>query len=302
MLIRVATRGSRLSLIQTELALREIRGVIPDSKFEIIKVKTKGDVIKDKPLYKIGVKGVFEKEVNKKVLDGEADIAVHSMKDIPSELDPELEIVYIPDRGPVNDVLIHRSGEPISIFDLASGSVVGTSSIRRRAQIKFLRDDLIVEDIRGNVDTRVRKLFDGEYDAIVLAEAGIQRLDLNIKYSRLPIKPFTPAPGQGFIAVVAKKDSELASILKNNVSPANWASANAEREFIKAIGAGCRVPIGGTCLYRDGKLIFIACAISRDGSEAHWIIESSSVNEYKELGRQVGFKIREFAGGRLYEG
>lgn len=224
MRIRIATRGSRLSLIQTEIVMNMIRRVEPEVQFDIIVVRTTGDVIQDKPLYAIGVKGVFEKEVNLALLRNEADIAVHSLKDLPSEISPGLIVAGFSPRDPPYDVLVVKGDYPSDLTALPSGGArVGTSSVRRRAFLLNVRRDLSISVIRGNVDTRINKLIRGDYDAIVIAEAGLTRLmnnidQLNIKYTRISLDLLPPAPGQGIIAVVAReKDTDLIDLLNRLV-------------------------------------------------------------------------------------
>ncbi|MEM5873949.1 MAG: hydroxymethylbilane synthase, partial [Acidilobaceae archaeon] len=210
MKLRVATRGSKLSIAQTLLALESIKTVYPELEFEIVTIKTKGDILRDKPLYEIAEVGIFEKEVNQAVLRGEADIAVHSLKDLPSRFSDEMEVVYAPPRDSPHDALVSRRVGVKSPEELPEGAIVGTSSLRRIAQLRFFNDKLRIENIRGNLDTRLKKLESGAYDAIVVAEAGLLRLKVDVPYIRLPLVPFTPAPGQGIVAVVALKDSPIA--------------------------------------------------------------------------------------------
>lgn len=290
--VRVATRGSKLSLIQTEIAIKHIKALYPNLEFKIVTVKTRGDIERDKPLYEIRASGVFEKEVNRTVLRGDADLAVHSLKDIPSSIDERLEIVFAPPRDPPNDVLIHRSGSRIAPEELPEGSVVGTSSLRRIAQLKFVNDRVRIENIRGNIDTRLQKLLSGSYDAIIVAEAGIRRLGVNVNYYRLPLIPFTPAPGQGFIAVVALRDSEIARMLRDKMDLRTRSMILAERSFLEELRIGCKAPVGGVSIVNDGKLYFIASVLSRDGSKGYWIKLKGDVTEAERIGRMAGESLK----------
>jgi len=290
--VKVATRGSKLSLIQTEIALRHIKALYPNLDFKIITVKTQGDIEKDKPLYEIRSPGVFEKEVNRAVLRGDADIAVHSLKDIPSSMDENLEIVFVPPRDSPHDVLIHKSGSIVSPEELAEGSVVGTSSLRRIAQLLFVNDRVRVENIRGNLDTRIRKLLEGPYDAIIVAEAGVKRLGLSIAYYRLPLIPFTPAPGQGFIAVVALRDSWIAKMLRDKIDPHTRSMVLAERSFLEELKLGCKAPVGGVALASGDKLIFIASILARDGSKGYWVKMKGGLEEAEKLGRVAAESLK----------
>jgi hydroxymethylbilane synthase len=287
--VRVATRGSRLSLIQVEIALGELRKHVK-LDYELVIVKTKGDLVQDKPLHMIGGKGLFEKEVNKAVLRGDADIAVHSAKDLPSAIDPRLEIVYVPPRGTPNDALVARNGRPLDhIAKLPPGSVVGTSSVRRRALILHYNPSLRVETLRGNVDTRVRKLMSGLYDYAVMAAVGLERLGLKVPYKLLPLDEFPPAPGQGIIAVVAPHDSPLAKILRSYSDRTTMLMLEAERSFLEYANAGCHVPLGGVSVPTGtGQLTFIAALLSPDGSRGVWIKMKDSIEKARELGRRVG--------------
>lgn len=287
MKIRVATRGSKLSLAQTRIALEYVKKAIPEAEFEIITVKTKGDVHQDKPLYKIGGKGLFEKEVNRAILDGRADIAVHSMKDLPSEIDPRLEIALIPPRDSPHDVLVSRK-EALDPFNLPSGIVVGTSSMRRKALVLHYNPNVRVEPIRGNVDTRLRKLDQGLYDAIILAEAGLLRLGIDREYVRLPIDKFTPAPGQGLLAVVAPAGSQLASRLSRASDLRALREATAERAFLEAARGGCHIPLGGVAVHVASRMVFHAVIASPDGSSVVRIRLRGDPERAAELGRRAG--------------
>ncbi|WP_069808016.1 hydroxymethylbilane synthase [Vulcanisaeta thermophila] len=271
MRLRIATRGSKLSLIQTNIIMDMIRRVEPDIDFELVIVKTTGDVIQDKPLYSIGVKGIFEKEVNMAVLRGEADIAVHSLKDLPSEISPGLVLAGFSPRDPPYDVLVVKDGQNADLTSLPSHARVGTSSVRRRAFLLSIRRDLNIDVIRGNVDTRIRKLLSGDYDAVILAEAGLVRLmsevkDLPIKYSRLPLDLIPPAPGQGIVVAVAREsDTGIIDLLRKASDSRARIEALSERAFLKTVGGGCHMPVGGVAMVNNDELTFIAGIASLDG-------------------------------------
>ncbi|MEM1873920.1 MAG: hydroxymethylbilane synthase [Acidilobaceae archaeon] len=294
MKVRVATRGSRLSIAQTMLALEHIKRIYPKLEFEIVTVKTKGDIVRDKPLYEIADVGIFEKEVNQAVLRGEADIAVHSLKDLPGRFSEELEIVYAPPRDPPFDAIVFRKSSPKSLEDLPPGSVVGTSSIRRAAQIRFANDRVRVENIRGNVDTRLRKLESGAYDAIVVAEAGLLRLGVSINYQRLPLIPFTPAPGQGLIAVVAPRDSPIAEMLRGRADRATWSMLVAERSFVETLRAGCKAAVGAVSTYREGELVMVSCVLSPSGSKGFWVRAREDASRAEKLGAALAETIKSY--------
>jgi hydroxymethylbilane synthase len=260
MKIRVATRGSRLSLLQTEELLSQVRAVEPGVEFEVVVVKTTGDVIQDKPLYQIGVKGIFEKEVNLAVLRGEADISVHSLKDLPSEPSPGLVLAGFSRRAPPLDALVSVRG--YTLESLPRGAVVGTSSVRRAEFIKALRPDVEVKPLRGNVDTRVGKVLEGQFDAAVMAAAGVYRLyGENPPVAVVPLRPeeIPPPPGQGIVAAVAREgDSHIIDLLKKASDPAAAVEALAERTFLREVGAGCHVAIGGVARLTPSGLEFTA--------------------------------------------
>ncbi|MGC8606212.1 MAG: hydroxymethylbilane synthase [Vulcanisaeta sp.] len=264
MKIRIATRGSRLSLIQSDIVMRMLRRVEPNIQFEVIIIRTTGDLVQDKPLYAIGTKGIFEKEVNLALLKDEADIAVHSLKDLPSEISPGLVIAGFSPRDPPFDVLVVRNDYPSDLMALPSGAKVGTSSVRRRAFLLSVRKDISINVIRGNVDTRINKLIRGDYDAVVIAEAGLVRLindmkSLHIRYARIPLDLLPPAPGQGIIAVVTReKDTNLIDLLRKASDPKAMVEALAERAFLRTVGGGCHVPVGGVAIYDGNYMEFIA--------------------------------------------
>ncbi len=287
MMIKIATRGSKLSLIQTKIAIKYIKKAIPNAEPIIIPIKTKGDVHQDKPLYEVGEKGLFEKEVNNAILSGKADIAIHSMKDLPSKIDPRLEIALIPPRDPPYDVFVSRK-EFLDPFNLPGGTVIGTSSMRRRALILHYNPNAKVKPIRGNVDTRLEKLEQGLYDAIILAEAGLLRLGVRKNYVRLPLDKFTPAPCQGLLAVVTLADSELAKKLAKASDPIALREATAERAFLETVMGGCHIPLGGVTIHFASRLIFNAVIASPDGSSVIMIRLKKDLEKPRELGIEVG--------------
>ncbi|NPB00013.1 MAG: hydroxymethylbilane synthase [Crenarchaeota archaeon] len=289
--IVVATRPSKLSLVQTEIAIRWIKRTFPDLEFEIRTFKSTGDKVLDRPLYMIGIKGVFEKEINQAVLRGDADIAVHSLKDLPASIDPRLELACYPPRDSPYDVIVVRKGERPSIYELKSGAVIGTSSIRRRVFIRRLRPDLKLEDIRGNVDTRIRKLLSGQYDAIVLAECGIERLRGSVPeidevdYDRLSLDELPPAPGQGIIVIVCRKDdTDLLKMLREASHRETTAEATCERAFLKTFGGGCHTPLGclATCI-RD-NIRFHAYLADKDTNRVYKVELCGSITNAEHLG------------------
>ena len=231
--------------MKVEEALKKI-GV----ETEFVEVKTKADLFQNVPLDKLG-KGVFEKEVNQAVLENRADVAVHSMKDILTEMLEDLDIFAVLPRDPPYDVLIADK----NLFDLEKGSIIGTSSIRRKNFLRFFRQDLEIKDLRGNIDTRIRKYLDKQYNGIVVAEASIIRLGIKINYSRLDPYSFTPEANQGIIVVIGKKKDERIKQLFKEINDDNTLEvALAERKAISVVGGGCHSPIGTYFEKLNGEL------------------------------------------------
>jgi len=243
-MIVIGTRGSKLAIAQTEKLCERLRGL--GLGYEIKSVRSLGDVITDRGLYEMPSEGVFVKKLDTMLLTGKIDIAVHSMKDIPLERDERLETSAVLPRDSPYDALISK----YSLADMPDGAVIGTSSVRRKYQfLNYMEKEGVkvkIKDIRGNVDTRINKLKRGEYDGLILAEAGLERLNLNldIEYERLDCDPFVPSPGQGIIAVVTRKESEECEILKKIDDAETRVEAEVEREVLKAIGGGCSLPVG----------------------------------------------------------
>ena len=208
----VGARGSQLSLAQTNWVISELKKFNSDLEFEIKTITTKGDT-DARPLFTIDQKGIFEKEIDRAVAEKKIDFAIHSLKDVPSELDENLVLASIPKREIVNDIFISSDGATLD--SIKSGATVGTSSLRRAVQVMRKRSDVTVKPIRGNIETRIRKISEGNYDAVVLAQAGISRLGLDVKYSPLSIDDFSPSPGQGALAIVSRADDfDTISMLK----------------------------------------------------------------------------------------
>jgi hydroxymethylbilane synthase len=284
--IRVGTRGSRLAIAQTEIALAALRRAHPGTRFEVVTISTKGDVDK-RPLFTMDEKGIFEKEVNEAVKKGDVDFAVHSLKDIPSDLSEELTVACIPKRASPNDVLVNEKGQKLK--ELAPGAVVGTSSLRRAVQLAKQRPDLQVRPIRGNVETRVKKVISGEYDAVVLAEAGLTRIGMkDVIVERFGVRDFVPAPGQGAIAIVCRRDDKsLISMLKTIEDPRSRAEVMAERALIKKVEGGCRFPLGAVAVTSEDKITLYASVFSADGSKNIKVKQVGKAGDPEKLGNKV---------------
>jgi len=285
----VATRGSKLALIQTEILAHNLRKLDPSLKCDIIKIKSSGDINKNKLLFSVNEKGVFEKEVDRAVLEGKADFAVHSIKDIPTELDDELVIGSILRREKPNDVLIGKSNQRLEELD--PNSYVGTSSLRRAVQIRRKNPNVKVIPIRGNVENRIKKCINGSFDALVLAEAGIRRLDMiSLIVQRFDCLDFLPAPGQGAIGIVCRRDNKkiLNMLQKIEDRPTRYA-IDAERSLIHYLNAGCRFPVGAIALpnLRTNRIILHASVFSADGSQSINLKKSDLIANSSQVGRDL---------------
>ena len=260
-----ATRPSALARWQTDYVARLLREAHPHLDIRIEVIVTQGDRILDKPLPSIGGKGLFTAELERALRDGRVDAAVHSLKDLPVEDAPGLTIGLTPPRADVRDVLICPAGQTLDA--LPAGAVVGTSSPRRQAQLLAYRPDLTVKPIRGNVDTRIRKAREGQYDAIVLAAAGVTRLGLEDAITQyLPLDVMLPAPGQGVLGVQCRVDDERTLALLAAVEdPTARAAAQAERAFLAGLGGGCSIPVAAYARPVDGGLHLTGLVASPDG-------------------------------------
>jgi len=289
MILTVGTRGSKLALAQTNRTLQQIKKQCPDFEFKLKVIKTIGDKEHDKPLFAIDCKGIFEKEIDQQVASGKVDLAVHSLKDVPIvEQQTGTVLAAIPKRDSQCDVFISKDKLPLNA--LPQGAVVGTGSLRRLAEIKYLRPDLDVEPIRGNVDTRIGKVRRGELAGIVIAEAGLQRMNLiNEITERLPLDQFPSAAGQGAIAIVAKEgNSEVIEILRSIEDKATRAEITAERSLILKLEGGCRVPIGAVGRTNGKELSLFGCVFSLTATKKISAFAKGALSQAEELGGKVG--------------
>ena len=249
----VGTRGSKLALVQTEEILQELRRTNPDLQFEIIEISTSPDVRWQDPLDSFPA-GMFVKELEHALLDGVADIAIHSLKDLPTDMPPQLSIAAVGQREDPRDVLISHSN--LSLSQLQQGARLGTSSPRRASQVKTMRRDLEIVPIRGNVDTRLRKVQDGEYDAAVMAAAGIRRLGLLDQITQyFSTQELIPPPGQGALAAQIRADDDWTRRVLEDVNHQfTQIAVVAERAFLSHLGGGCKVPVGAYSEIQAGVL------------------------------------------------
>ena len=287
---KLGTRGSRLSLSQTNWVLDELKKTNSSLSFEIEKITTQGDT-DTRPLFTIEQKGIFEKEIDRAVAEKEVDFAVHSLKDVPSELADNLIIASIPKREKVNDVFISSDGS--SLDEIKAGSVIGTSSLRRAVQVSRKRSDVVVKPIRGNIETRIKKTSEENYDAIVLAQAGISRLGVDIQSTFLSIDDFSPSPGQGAIAIVARTDDvQTIDMLKKIEDTDSRLEIEAERALSDYIDSGCRFPLGAYAKSDGDEMNLTVYAFSVDGKQSLQVTKSGDKNNPKLLGKQVGEELR----------
>jgi len=286
----IGTRGSKLSLAQTNWVISELQKENKDSEFEIKTITTKGDT-DSRALFTIDQKGIFEKEIDKAVAEKEVDFAVHSLKDVPSDISESLTIACIPRRESANDVLITKEG--YNLKTIPSGAVIGTSSLRRAVQVSRIRHDVVVKPVRGNIETRINKVTDGKFDAIILAEAGISRLGLDVKHSVLSTKDFPPSPGQGALAIVCRADDERTiSMLKKIEDPKSRTEIEAERALSEYVESGCRFPVGALATTNSDILKLTVSAYSVDGKKAITLEKTGDIGKPRDLGKDIGEELQ----------
>ncbi|KIL46233.1 hydroxymethylbilane synthase [Jeotgalibacillus campisalis] len=264
--IVVGSRRSKLAMTQTNWVINQLKALDPAVEFEIKEIVTKGDQIQNVMLSKVGGKGLFVKEIEQAMIDGEIDMAVHSMKDMPAELPEGLTIGSIPEREDPRDALISNSGQ--SLAQLPAGSIIGTSSLRRSAQILMNRPDLKIQWIRGNIDTRLNKLKTENFDAIILAAAGLSRMGWSADIVTEFLEPAVclPAIGQGALSIECREnDAELRLLLDQFTNPETEVTVVAERAFLHKMEGGCQVPIAGYATLQGEKISLTALVASPDG-------------------------------------
>ncbi len=285
----VGTRGSKLALAQTNRTLQQIKQKCPDVDFKLKIITTIGDKEHGKPLFAIDCKGIFEKEIDQQVVSGKVDFAVHSLKDVPIvEQQSGTVLAAIPKRDSQCDVFISK--DKITLNALPKGAVVGTGSLRRLAEIKYIRPDLDVQPIRGNVDTRIGKVKKGELAGIVIAEAGLERLNITSEITeRLSLNQFPSAAGQGAIAIVAKEgNTELIKVLQSVEDKATLGEITAERSLVLKLEGGCRVPIGAVGHAKGNNLSVFGCIFSLTEQNKISATVKGTLAQAEELGSKVG--------------
>ena len=287
----VGARGSKLSQAQTNWVISELQKIDPSLSFEFKTITTKGDT-DTRPLFAMEQKGIFEKEIDRAVFEKEVDFAVHSLKDVPSQLDENLIIACIPKREAINDVLITRDG--FDIDSIPSNSVIGSSSLRRAVQITRKRPDLNVKPVRGNIETRINKVVDGKFDGVVLAQAGITRLGTSVKLSKLSLDDFPPSPGQGALAIVCREDdSKTLEILQQIEDPKSRKEIEAERALSDSVDSGCRFPVGAFAISDSNSLTLKVAVYSMDGKKSIILEKSDNIDNAIELGKSLGDELRD---------
>ena len=287
----IGTRGSALARWQADHISAELRRLHPDLVIEQQIVVTEGDRKQTGPVIELGGKGVWVKEIEEKLLAGEIDLAVHSLKDVPSQLPPGLALVAIPPRADPRDALVSRSGA--TLRDLPAGSRIGTSSLRRVCQLRAARADLPVEILRGNVDTRLRKVAEGEVDAAILACAGLDRLGWAARITeRLSPEQMLPAIGQGALALEARAgDSRVRSLVRKLSDPAAETTVAAERALLASLGVGCRTPVAGFATLELGRLTLRGLVGRPDASEMLFEQVDGPAEAATELGSALGARL-----------
>jgi hydroxymethylbilane synthase len=304
-LLRLGTRGSKLALTQAGLVRDALARAVPDlaapDAIEIVTIKTTGDAIQDRPLAEAGGKGLFTKEIEEALASSVIDLAVHSTKDMPTVLPPGLVLAGFLPREDPRDAFICRKAS--SLDALPGGAIVGTASLRRQAMVKRLRQDLDVVTLRGNVETRLRKLDAGEVDATLLAVAGLKRLGLlPVATAILEVDDFLPAVGQGAIAIEARGDDAASRALVAAIDDADTATAiAAERAFLAVLDGSCRTPIGGHARLNGGMLQFRGMIVRPDGTEAFDVFREGRREDAALLGADAGRELKERAGAGFFE-
>ncbi len=295
--LRIGSRGSKLALWQANHVAALLRAQGHEVEIEVI--KTTGDKITDVALAKVGTKGMFTKEIEEALADRRVDLAVHSLKDVPTELAPEFELAAIMKREDARDAFI--SVKYAALKDLPPNARVGTSSLRRQCQIKALRPDLETHALRGNVDTRLKKLESGQYAAIILAAAGVKRLGLDQHVrSIIPPEVMCPAAGQGALAIeIRSNDPQVQKLLAFLDDSDSRAAIQCERALLQALGGGCQVPIGAYAEKRDAHFHLMAMVGRPDGSKL--LREEADGNDPERLGRDTAQKLLSSGANKILE-
>ncbi len=300
--IRIGTRKSQLALVQTYWVKAELEKHFPHIEFEVEKMSTKGDKILDVALAKIGDKGLFTKELEEGMLNKETDFAVHSLKDLPTNLPEGLMLGCISKRvDPADALVVNEKYKDKQLDTLPEGSVIGTSSLRRLAQLRYHFPHLAFKDVRGNVNTRLAKLDAGDYDAIILAAAGLQRLNMSDRIHQIiPPEISLHAVGQGALGIECRDgDTEILEVLKVLEEPESRDRALAERSFLRELEGGCQVPIGVNTSIEGDKLTLVGMVASLDGKKLIKDEVSGNRSDGEQLGQDLANKLRGMGAGEI---
>ncbi len=290
--IAIGTRGSRLAMIQAEKLLARLREIFPGLKAGLVKIKTRGDRYDTAALDEFAGQGIFVKELEKALLDRRIDLAVHSLKDLPTEIPDGLMLAAVTVRLDPRDVLVSRCGK---LAELAPGSKIGTGSPRRSVQLLALRPDLKVCNIRGNIDTRLRKVSDGEFDGVIVAAAAMIRLGCEDRITEyLPVAHFTPAVGQGALGIeIRSEDKEVLTLLSKINDKKTWQAVTAERTFLKMLGGGCRAPIAALGTVSAGTLKLTGMVAGSDSGRILRAAEEGRASVPEQIGELLAHKMVE---------
>jgi len=288
--LRIGSRGSTLALAQASWVKRQIEEHLPELEVELRTIRTGGDSFIDAPIKEIGGKGIFTKEIEEALTGGEIDLAVHSLKDLPTQLPAGLTLLAVPKREDASDVLISRSGAKLA--DLEHRATIGTGSLRRKAQLLAYRADLQIAPLRGNIDTRLKKLDNGEFDAVVLAAAGLRRIGRDNYITQfLPDEICVSAVGQGALGIEARDETDLRERLVFLHDAQTFAEVAAERAFADRLGSGCHVPIGARARVLGNELKIIAVVASLEGQKICRGEIVGHVSEAVELGQNLAGRL-----------
>lgn len=298
--LKVGTRGSALALIQTDGVAQALRRIFPGLSIETVRIKTTGDKILDAPLSKIGAKSLFTKEIEEALLEGKIDLAVHSLKDLPTDVPAGLEIGAVLKREDPRDSLVANTR--MSLNDLPKGARVGTSSLRRAAQILALRPDIRVENLRGNLDTRLKRIAEGAFDAILVAQAGLTRMNAKVAASPIPFEEMLPAAGQGFVAIEIRSDD--ARTIKI-VEPLNDSQAQiaalCERAFLRTLEGGCQVPVGALAVVEGSRIRLEGLISSLDGKTLYRDKIEGAAKDCEQVGINLAKILFSKGGDKILE-
>jgi hydroxymethylbilane synthase len=297
----LGTRGSKLAVHQSEWVQTRLRELAPHLNVTLRRIQTSGDKILDVPLAKLGGKGLFVKEIEEALLSGEIDLAVHSMKDVPTELPPGLDLLCIPTREDARDALISRDGTRFK--DLPHGAKVGTSSLRRQAQLLQARPDLSISMLRGNLDTRLKKLREGQFDAIVLAAAGLRRLGWETEITEyLSPEISLPAIGQGALGIEGRRDDTFVRDVLNGLEHApTRIMVMAERALLHRLQGGCQVPIAAHATLTGSEIVLEGLVASVDGKEVIRDRVKGTVDDPRSMGVQLAERLLVRGGDRILQ-